>query len=163
MLPIFSIPEEHIETESCVYFLSYGDKYVIVKGKTLAGSIYLIEKGYAGFIAGGKLNMRGNGHKQWEGKNSFYFKFYTYIKKNPGLQMRVDVIIESNDPFLLLLVEQTALQEKMRDKKCLNSNVESYIPKYIESTKSYGWIPKMDVDRFKIYLKQPTPSDASSK
>lgn len=158
----FIIPPGYLEIESCLYKLYYGDRYVIVKGKTLAGSVYLIEKGYAGFLAGGKLAERGFGLKAWKSKNAYYFKLYSYMKKFPSLQFRVEVLLESNNGYQLLKHEYIELQKCIRDKKCLNSNVTSYIPQFREETKSYGWISKAHVLNFKKFLKQPSPTGAGS-
>lgn len=148
--------EIDLEVESCVYKLWYGDVYLIVKGKTLSGSIYLIEKGYAAFIAagGGSGNQEGGvGQHEWDGVNSYYFKFYRYMHKNPGLTSKVEVLLESNNPYELLKLEQIELQKSIRDKKCLNSNLNAYIPKYRAKTKSYGWINKGYVLSFKKFVK----------
>ena len=154
---------QFLEVENCVYKLHYGDRYIIAKGKTLAGSLYLIEKGYAAFIAGGKLASKGHGHKEWEGKNTYYRRLYTYIQKNPGLLFRVEVLLEDSNGYNLLKKEQTELDAGIRDKRCLNSNVTSYIPQYRPTSKSYGWISRAHVLCFKKYLKQPHPIDANSR
>ena len=62
--------DEHHEVGGCVYKLKHGDKYVIVKAKTLAASLFFIEKGYAYFLSGGGgsgSKATGEGHKQWDG------------------------------------------------------------------------------------------------
>lgn len=160
---MFNISEILLEVGACVYKLHYGDRYIIAKGKTLAGSVYLIQKGYAGFIAGGKLAGKGQGHKEWEGKNTYYMRLYSYIHQNPGLPSWVEILLEGNNGYQLLKCEHIELQRSVRDKKCLNSNVTSYIPQYRPSTKSHGWISRAHVLCFKKYLKQPSPTDAGSK
>lgn len=145
MIPIL---EEYFEIESCIYKLYYGKKYVIVKGKTLSGSIYLIEKGYANFITA----WGGVKGKECDDVNSYYKKFYIYIHKNPKLQFKIEVILESNNGYELLLKEHIELNLSMHDKKCLNNNVESYVPKFREKTQSYGWLSKQDVDSFNEFL-----------
>lgn len=143
------IPNEYFETESCVYKLYYGDRYVIVKGKTLAGSIYLIEKGYANFIS----SWGGAGGKEWDDDaNLFYKKFYLYIHKHPKLQFKVQVILESNNAYDLLVCEQNEIDACMSKKKCLNSNLYAYIPKFRPKTDSHGWISKTDVNSFNEFL-----------
>lgn len=151
-----TIPDEYFEVESCVYLLSYGDRFVIVKGKTLTGSIYLIERGYAAFVSAGGGQGRdrgGEGQKEWEGKNTYYFKFYSYIHDNPGLQFKVEVLLESNNAYQLLKKEQQELNIAIRNNKCLNNNITAYIPKYSSKTKSHGWISKGSVLAFKRFLK----------
>lgn len=152
----FVIPNIDTETESCVYKLSYGDRYIIAKGKTLAGSIFLFEKGYAYFLLGGGgtgNEVSGTGHKEGEGKNTFYFKIYKYIKEHPNLEFNLQVLLESNNGYQLLKTEQLELNKAIRDKKCLNSNIEAYIPQYRTKTKSYGWISNGYVHAFKKFLK----------
>lgn len=157
---------DDLEVQSCVYKLFCGDRYVIVKGKTLAGSIYLIERGYAGFIAGGgrpntekdTLNKKwekvgGSGQNEWDGTNSYYMKLYKFIKENPLLPIRHEVLIESDNAYVLLKTEQMALDAAVRDKKCLNNNLTSYIPIYRAKTKSYGWMNRGSVLAFKKFLK----------
>lgn len=146
MIPI---PDEYFEVENCVYKLYYGDRYIIVKGKTLSGSIYLIEKGYANFIS----SWGGIDGKEWDDDtNLFYKKFYLYIHKHPKKQFTLEIVLESNNPYQLLLKEQELLDVSIKKAKCLNSNVEAYIPKFREKSQSYGWIDKETVDRFKDYL-----------
>jgi hypothetical protein len=147
------IPDEYFETESCVYKLYYGDKYLIVKGKTLAGSIFFIEKGYASVISSGGGKQRTHDiQKEWEDKNKFYFKFYKHIYDNPKLQFRIEVLLETNNAYHLLKREQQELTKSIRDKKCLNSNLTSYIPKFNTKTNMYGWITKKQVASFRRFL-----------
>lgn len=153
---MIQIPDEYFEVESAVYKLSYGDRYVIIKGKTLTGSIYLFERGYAAFVSAGGgqgRNQGGEGQKQWDGTNTFYFKFYSYIHNNPKLPFKVEVLLESNNGYQLLKREQQELNASIRDKKCLNSNVEAYVNKYSKKTGSYGWLSKGHVLAFKKFLK----------
>lgn len=152
---MIQILEEYLETESCVYKLYYGDRYVVVKGKTLAGSIYLIERGYVAFIAAGGGTGRGRGgegQKEWDGTNSYYFQFYSYIYDNPDFSYKVEVILETNDAYRLLKTEYLVLKSCLKDKKCLNSNVTSYIPKFSVKTGTYGWITKRNVTDFRRFL-----------
>ncbi len=145
-----------MEVESCVYRLFYGDRYIIAKGKTLAGSIFLLQKGYAYFLVGGGGSgneLSGEGHKEADGKNTFYFKFYRFVSKNPHLSSRIELIIESNNGYQLLKNEQIALNKAIRDKKCLNSNIYAYIPQCRSKVGMYGWISKAHYLNFKRFLK----------
>ncbi len=149
------LDEDYSENESCVYKLFYGERYVIIKAKVLAGSIFLFEKGYAAFIGAGGGTGWGNGgqgQKEWDGTNTFYFKFYTYIHNNPGLKFRVEILLETNDPYQLLKREEQELRRCMNDKKCYNSNITAYIPKFRSKTNSYGWISKRNVADFRRFL-----------
>jgi hypothetical protein len=148
---------EDLEVQACVYKLFCGDRYLIVKGKTLAGSIYLIERGYAAFIAagGGTGNrMGGIGQKEWDGTNTYYMKFYQFVRHNPTLPIRHEVLLESDNVYILLKTEQLALDEAFSDKKCLNNNITSYIPIWRKKSMSYGWMNRGSVLAFKKYLKR---------
>jgi hypothetical protein len=149
------LPTVDQEVESCVYKLFYGEKYIIVKGKTLSGSIYFIlTNGYSKFLAagGGRGNKNGGtGQKEWEDNNNFYKKFYTWIKRN-NLSFKIEILLETNNPYQLLKAEQVALNMSIKDKNCLNNNVTSYIPKFREKTGMYGWIPKKDIASFRRFL-----------
>lgn len=149
------LTDEQLETGSCIYQLYYGDRFAIIKAKTLAGSIYLFVKGYAAFIGagGGTGNAKGGkGQNEWDGTNSYYFKFYKYIHDNPGKKFRVEVIMESNSGYYLLKQEQRFLNITIQNNKCLNSNVTSYIPKFNKKTGMYGWITKRNVADFRRFL-----------
>jgi len=153
MIPII---EEHFEVESCVYKLYHGNKYVIVKGKTLTGSVHLIEKGYQAFMTAGGGTGRGQGgqgQNEWDGVNTYYLKLYKYIYDNPKLISRIEILNESNSGYELLKTEHIELQKSIKDKNCINNNVQAYIPKYRKSTNSYGWISKAHVLNFQKFLK----------
>lgn len=156
MLQIRYLTPDHLETESCVYRLYCGKKYVIVKGKTLAGSIYLIDRGYAAFIAagGGTGNREGGvGQNEYDGVNTYYMKLYKFIRENPTLPVHAEVVIESSNHYLLLKVEQMELDAAFKDKNCLNNNITSYIPIFRKKSQSYGWINRGSVLAFKKFLK----------
>lgn len=167
----FNIDSIPVDIGSCVYRLWYSDKYVIVKGKSLAGSVFMIQKGLAYFLAGGgrasahsAAGVAGEGHKEGQGKNTFYFQFYSFIKANPRLEWKVEVVLESDNGYQLLKSEQIELEAAIRDKRCLSGNVEAYIPKYRKETKMYGgWIKKTEVMNFKKFLKQPIPAYANNR
>lgn len=163
MSTFYNINNIPVDIDACVYRLWYGDKYVIVKGKNLAGSVYLIQKGLAYFLAGGgkasessAAGVKGEGHKEGQGKNTFYFQFYTFVKDHPGLEWKVEVVLESDNGYQLLKREQIELAGAINDKRCLSGNVEAYIPKFRPKTALYGdWIKPAHVLCFKKYLKQP--------
>lgn len=168
MLPATS---NFADTHSSVYRLWYGDRYVIAKGKTLPGSIYLIQKGLAYFLAGGgrvgkgtPAGEPGKGHQEGQGKNTYYFQFYQFIKENPGLKWSVELILEHDNGYQLLKREQIELEAAIKDKKCLNSNVIAYIPKFRKESALYGdWIKPTHVLNFKKFLKRPSPVDPGNR
>ena len=56
---------------------------------------------------------------------------------------------------MLLKNEQLYLDEGRYDPRCLNNQIEAYIPKYNENTGMYGWIPKNAVMNFNRWLGSP--------
>jgi hypothetical protein len=170
MSTFYNINDIPVDIDACVYRLWYSDKYVIVKGKNLAGSVFLIQKGLAYFIAGGgkasensAAGVRGEGHKEGQGKNTFYFQFYSFIKANPALEWKVEVIFESDNGYQLLKREQQEIDASIQDKRCLNNNIVAYIPKLRAKTFMYGdWIKPAHVLNFKKFLKQPIRASSNS-
>lgn len=154
---------EWIDVSSCVFRLWYGDKYVIVKGKSLSMAVLMIQRGLAYFFYGGgstgkgtRAGVKGAGYKEGDGKGSFYFQFNSFVKANPGLKWRIEVLIISDNGYKLLKREQQELEAAIDDKGCLSSNVEAYIPKFRKETNLYGgWIKPTHVLNFKKYLKKP--------
>lgn len=131
--------------ESCVYRLYYGDKYIIQKGKNLSGSLFLIQKGLAYFLA--------YDHKEYEGQNRYFFQFYNHVRSNPGLKFRVEVLFESTNGYQLLKREQIELNESFSDKKCLNNNISAYIPQRKVKGGDFGWISRYHVAAFRRFQK----------
>jgi hypothetical protein len=115
----------------CVYRLSYGGKYVIVKGKTLTGSLFFIQKGYGWF------------NEKMAKSDVLYLHFYRYVRDNPGKKFRVRVLTKTKNPYYLLKREQQELDKGRYDSNMLNNRMESYMPAYNNVTKMYGWIPEL--------------------
>ena len=137
--------------KECLYRLHYGDRYLIVKGKTFAGSLYLMYKGYVYFVAGGQ----GTGHRDTLGpglqgkaaKEHHYSKFYTYVKQHPGLIFRIELIMESEDGYQLLTREQQELDAAKADPNFMNNNATAYIP-------ATAYIDKPDKDKKEKWIKK---------
>lgn len=126
-----------------VYKLSYASKYIIVKGKTIHGSLMLVEKGYWWF-------------NDKKAENSvLYLHFYRHVKKHTRGRFTIKVLLATTDQRELLLREQQELDKCRFDKKCLNNSVEAYIPVWNELTGKYLWLDKMAVMSLKSYLKSP--------
>jgi len=168
----FNIDNIPVDIISCVYRLWYRDRYVIAKGKTLAGSVFLIQKGLAYYLAGGGKasensgqGIAGEGHKLGEGKNSFYGPLYEHIRRHPSGEWKVELVFESDNPYQLLKREHVELEAAYsRDKRCLNSSPDAYIPKYRKKEKMYGdWIKPSYVMCFKKYLKNQYRSSLNSR
>lgn len=112
------------EVGGCVYKLYCGNKYIINKGKTLSGSIFLLEKGYA-------YSMAFKHAEEKNEKPDYWFLFYDYIKRHPQYVFQIEVLFESENPYQLLKREQMELDESLSDKNCLNNNLIAYIPQWI--------------------------------
>jgi hypothetical protein len=140
------IPFTPLAPDSCVYKLHYGGKYLIIKGENLPGSIFFFKKGYAYHV----------GYNQQEGdarSNKLYIAFYRHIQRHPGLQFSVEVIT-TGTPYQLLKAEQLTLDAALKDSRCLNSNLEAYMPQYRPKNKKYGgWISKGDYLNFRKWIK----------
>lgn len=131
----------------CVFRLTYGGKYIIVKGKTVAGSLFLIQKGY-GWFSESKVE-----------RDALYLYFYRFIKGNQGKRFSVRIILKTSDTLALLKREQDELDKSRFDPNCLNNNIEAYIPRYNEETGMYGWLSQGPVLNFWKYLKSRTRRD----
>lgn len=129
-------------TNHYVYRLSFAGKFIIVKGKTLSGSLYFIQLGYTWF------------RKEVEKEDMLYLHFYRHLKRHQGTnsRFRVKVLLSSKDDYDLLKTEQQALDAYRFDKRCLNNTTEAYIPKYNEEAEMYGWLSKGAVLNWKNYL-----------
>jgi hypothetical protein len=132
----------------CVYKLYYGTRYIIWKGETLIESLSLLQKGYAYHVAYGQSEADDK-------QNKFFIQFYKYIQSHPDLDFRLEILLASQNAYELLKREQMELIACWTDKKCLNNNQESYLPKFREKTQTYGsWITKRNVADFKKFLKK---------
>lgn len=125
----------------CVYKLTYGGKYIIVKGKTLAGSLFQVQKGYTWFED--KMDA------------ALYAHFYRHILKNPNKNFTVRVLLHSRNSYNLLKKEQSELDKRRFDCNMLNNSMEAYIPLYKEATATFGWIERVSVMNFQKYLRSP--------
>jgi hypothetical protein len=155
------------DVKGIVYKLSYAGKFLVIKGKTLAGSLIIISNTYNQFNAD---NKRFNGH--------LYVHLYNYFNENKGGRFRIKTLAKLNrktDHYKLLKREQMELDKNRFNPLCLNNSIEAYVPLYNDLTGKYGWIPRTDVMNFnkwliskqrksyvKRYSKIPTPKPAKS-
>jgi hypothetical protein len=130
--------------KSCVYKLSFEDRYVIVKAKDHQLSIEGIQKALNQFLRHSELQRQ---------QTNLYYHFFSYIEKKKNGYFGAEIILESDNAYDLLKCEQEALNKARRDKKCLNNNVDAYIPAFNELTGMYGWITKQQVLNFRKWVK----------
>jgi hypothetical protein len=137
--------EEQKNVEGVVYKLSYAGKYIIVKGATLVGSLKIIN----------------NAYKQYDPKNERFsehlyghlFK-HLYLTEDLG-RFRIKTFAKLNcrtSQYQLLKREQMELDKARYDTNCLNNAVEAYIPKYNNTTHSFGWLTTSAVANYKKWL-----------
>lgn len=141
----FNVPEIESDLGHSVFKLYCGDRYIIHKGKSLAGSIFLLQKGCGYFLA-------YDHHKESQFDKDYYNSFYDYVRKNTNKPFKVDILLTSDDPYEILVKEQVELNNAIRDKKCLNQNLKGYIPTFNPKTNMHGWITVEQVNRFYDFL-----------
>lgn len=131
------------QIQHCVYRLSYAGKYIIVKGKTLIGSLNQIQDGYSWYDEDSLKD------------NVFYLyrHFFSHIKANPKGRFRLKMLSRSTNPYFLLKREQLELDKGRFDSNMMNNSTEAYIPIYREKTGLYGWVSPAHVMNFKKWLK----------
>lgn len=132
------------DLEHIVYKLSYGGKYIIIKGKSLVGSLIILADTLNSFD---EDNERFKGH--------LYSHLYRHLMESEAGRFRIKEIAGAGkemDFYDMLKQEQMALDAARYDPCCLNNQTEVYIPKYSEKTGMYGWIPKNAVMNFNRWL-----------
>lgn len=140
----YVIASGHDKHGSCVVKITYDDKkYVIVKCKQAYDALKRIENGLNAFIRGGTNNPNG-----------LYFHLYNYVKKHPHKEFKIQILLESDNAYKLLKLEQTELDAGKTNKAFLNNQTEAYIPAYNEDNRAYGWIPPHAVLNFNNWLKK---------
>lgn len=137
----------NMSTGSCVLKITYDDKkYVIAKCKQGYDGLKRIENGLNAFISTGNNNPAG-----------IYFHLYNYVKKHPHKSFKVEVLLETDNVYQLLVREQEELYNGMSDRRFMNNQTEAYIPAYDETKTAYGWIPTHAVLNFKNWMKKNKP------
>lgn len=133
------------DVDFVIYKLSYAGKFIIIKGKTLAGSLIIITDTLNSFSEGNDDRFKGH----------LYTHLFNHILDRPGGRFRVKIIAtvgKDGDYYSFLKQEQMLLDEYRYSPDCLNNQTEVYIPKYSEKTGMYGWIPKTAVMNFNRWL-----------
>lgn len=131
--------------EGCVYKLWYADKYIVVKCKTLVRSVQNINTNIEYYFK--HLN-----HDKHQKDN--YLQFYQHIQQHPGKQFKIDILLQSNNPYQLLIAEQTALDAGMEDENCLNILFDAYIPQSTQRNGEKSWINRGYYLNFCIWRKK---------
>lgn len=118
-------PHDHVMFIPAVYKLHFGSKYFIWKGKTLKGSV---EQNLTDIQ---KLLFRI--HQP----THLFAPVVLYIRKARPLKAEVEVMVETEDPKLLLEVESRLLLAGEHDEACLNTVFTPHIPKWLAEALSF--------------------------
>lgn len=127
-----------------VYQLSYAGKFIIIKGKTLCGSLIIIANTWEQFTRG---RERFSGH--------LYVHLYNHVWGKSGSKFRITILARVNKKttqYQILKREQMELDKHRHTPQCLNNAIESYIPQYDSATDMFGWLQKSAVMNFKRWL-----------
>lgn len=128
-----------------VFKLSYAGKFIIVKGFSISGSLFHIDKTFKYYSPD---------EKRFEG--NLYKHFFDHYAANKGVsRFRIKTLAKVTPKVTLYQVlkrEQMELDKYRYDPRCLNNNVEVYIPVYNEVKDAYGWIDKVTVGHFHRWL-----------
>jgi hypothetical protein len=129
---------------ACVFKLIYGDRYVIIKCKTLVRAVENINVGLKYFF---KNTPKGRN------PNDIYFKFYSFVADNPFKSFIVEPFFISENPYELLKTEHIALETAKQDYLCLNSSFEVYIPQFTQVNGKKSWINRGYYLNFKEWVR----------
>jgi hypothetical protein len=128
------------DTIGCVFRLSWGEKYVIVKAKTFVRAKTIIEQSLHAYLVRGKQDL-------------LYNRFFGYIKLHPGLGFVVKILYKGDNPYQLLKHEQIFLDKSRLDPNCFNQTFDAYVPKGIQG-KRKSWINRGHYLNFCLWRKK---------
>ena len=131
---------------SCVYKLSYGRSYVIIKAKILYGSLKASQK---------SLNQYANGSECQHSKKSLYWKFFAYVTSHPNSKFKVQILLESDNVYKLLKAEQHYVKKAKKDKYGMNTKGGAYICKWNPELGMFNWLPTNAIMNYNKYIDKP--------
>lgn len=126
-----------------VYRLTYAGKFIIIKGKSLCGSLIIIRNTYDYY------NPKNKKHE-----NHLYKHLYNHYRRHPNMRFTIKIFAKKGrktGQYDLLKREQMELDKNRFNPLCLNNAIEPYIPNYNELTSMYGWLEKQPVMTFKSW------------
>ena len=106
---------------SCVYKLSWGRGFCIIKAKNLYVSLNMFKK---------SLNQYSKGSPAQHKPTNLYAKFFKYIVSHPDNSFKVQVLVNSDSGYKLLRAEQHFIKKSKKNKYCMNSRRGAYIPQW---------------------------------
>jgi hypothetical protein len=140
----------------CVFRLYCNEKYVIIKGKSLVGSLSMVNSAME--------NFSKKDRSEWL-VDHLYYHFIGYIfDQTEEVEYSASLLAMTRNPYDLLKVEQMQLWENATDPNCLNNSFDAYIPEYKEETGMYGWINRGQYAAFMKwkYLNMPQPQEPAN-
>lgn len=149
--PKIIIPIDVVDILGCVYKVHYGTKYIVVMGKSMYRSVDSINQDIERYHKG--INENFN-------KNNLYSKFYQYMVANPKLRISIEMIVSTDNAYLLLKNCQIELDKGLLDPNCLNSKFTPYINKDLQrpanKRKTHWWINRGSYLNFCAWKKKRT-------
>ena len=140
----------------CVFRLYCNDKYVIIKGKSLIGSLKSVHTALE--------NFSKKDRSDWP-IDHLYYHFIGYIlDQTEEVEYSASLLAMTSNPYDLLKVEQMQLWENSKDPNCLNNSFDAYIPTYREDLGTYGWINRGQYAAFMKWktLNMPQPQEPAN-
>ena len=134
------------DKEQIVYKLSYAGKFIIIKGKTLCGSLIIINNVFKQYDPANTKRFEGHLYKHL---------FDHFLETQGTGRFRIKTLARVNvrtSLYQVLKREQMELDKNRYNPNCLNNAVEAFIPLYNEDTGMYGWIDKTTVMNFHRWL-----------
>lgn len=115
--------KDNYPSKSCIYKLSFGSKYLIVKAKAFKQSIQMVTEGIDR-----KIRL---GYKP----DDIYEKVLKHIKTSRVTFCTAEVLFQSDDHSELIAFESAILSKCSIDPLCLNISFDPYIPSWIAKSK----------------------------
>ena len=140
----------------CVFKLYCNKKYVIIKGKSLMGSLKSINASLELFAK--------KDREDWPIDHLYYFFIKYILDQTDEVEYSASLLAMSASRYELLKVEQIQLWENSKDTNCLNNCFDAYIPAYREDLGTYGWINRGVYANFMKWkaLNMPQPQEPAN-
>jgi hypothetical protein len=135
---------KHNDIQEVVYKLTFAGKFIIVKGKTLCGSLMIIADTFDYFTK----------NKQ-KYENHLYINLYNHYIRHRNMRFTIKVLAKKDaktTQYNIIKREQMELDKAFGTQPCLNSNKEAYLPHYRPITGGFGWIERHAGMNFKKWL-----------
>lgn len=140
----------------CVFRLYCNEKYVVIKGKSLAGSIKSVSTSLD--------NFSKKDRTEWPIEHLYYHFIGYILSQAEEVEYSAQLLAMTPNRYDLLKAEQTQLWESASDPNCLNNSFDAYIPVYNEETGMYGWINRGQYAAFMKWksLNMPQPQEPAN-